>query len=219
MNRQNLLIVLLAVMAVPVALAGCSFGGSDSASAAEHIEATATPVPSSTAPATPAPGTSPAVAPTATPSGITGTSTTTIATPIPQPLAYVDALVSASPDGTAYDVTVTIDVARRGVSAVDLVARVSGTGVVVESVSAGPLLGSTALVAIASADEDSADVALARAGGSDRENVSGVVAVLRVNAGSPEAVRAGLSLSLSFTDAGLVLHGPFEAAFDIGDDR
>jgi hypothetical protein len=45
-----------------------------------------------------------------------------------------------------------------------------------------------------------------------------VVAVFRVDAPTAEAVRTGLTVSLSFTDAGLTLHGPFEAALDLGDE-
>jgi hypothetical protein len=216
MNKGNLLTILLAAASLPVLLAGCSFGGSDSASAAEHVDAGATPVSSLTATPTVVPGSPAAVAPTVTPTVIADAGSVT---PLPEPLAYVDALVSASTDSAGFDITVTLDVRRRGVSGVDLVARSTDADVVVESIVAGPLLGTNSLVALASATVDSAHVALARAGESAREDVSGVVSVLRVAARSPEAIRAGLSLSLNFTDAALTLHGPFEAAFDLGDDR
>ena len=57
--------------------------------------------------------------------------------------------------------------------------------------------------------------AFARVGVSERGDAMGVVATLRTDAPIPVAIRAGLSLSLIFTDAGISQHCAISAAFDL----
>jgi hypothetical protein len=134
-------------------------------------------------------------------------------------LAYVEAVVRAAPSGNGFDITVWADVSRVGVSGLDISASSTSDAVILTASEAGTFLGSDALVAVASVlSESSARVAYARAGESERGEAAGVVAVFRVDAPTAEAVRTGLTVSLSFTDAGLTLHGPFEAALDLGDE-
>ena len=220
MSNRTLSLVFLATASLSLVLAGCSFGGSDNASAAEHVATN--PAPNDAPTATPSDTTNPesidgiSPSPTTTPQAGSDAPSTEIAAP--DPIAYVDAFVTAAADGSGFDVTVWLDVNRKGISGVDLVARTTDAAVILESAEPGPLLGSDPLVAASSIVGDgTARIAYARVGVSERSDEVGIVAVLRVDAPTPETIRAGLVLSLSFTDAGLALHGPFDAAFDLGE--
>lgn len=221
MNKRNLISVLLLAASLSLVLAGCSLGGSDNASAAEHVETDFAPSgPLTATPTTTAvPESTDGIVPSPTPTTETGSDTSQTEIATPEPIAYVDAIVSPALDGPGFDVTVWLDVRYRGISGVDVVAHPTDEAVILESAEPDQLLGSDSLVAAASVGADgTARLAYARVGASERGDVAGVVAVLRVNAPTPEAIRAGLDLSLSFTDAGLALHGPFEAAFDLGEE-
>jgi hypothetical protein len=198
-------------------LSGCSFGGSGEVSAAPVTSASATP----TAPSTAMPVATGDSLSSSTPTPEDGgvAPPPPVATATREPLAYVEAVVRAAPSGNGFDITVWADVSRVGVSGLDISASSTSDAVILTASEAGTFLGSDALVAVASVlSESSARVAYARAGESERGEAAGVVAVFRVDAPTAEAVRTGLTVSLSFTDAGLTLHGPFEAALDLGDE-
>lgn len=215
MNKRNLSLVLVLAASLALVLSGCSFGGSGEVSAAPATSASATP----TAPATATPVATGDTLSSSTPTPEDGGVAPLVATATPEPLAYVEAVVRAAPSGNGFDITVWADVSRVGVSGLDISASSTSDAVILTASEAGTFLGSDALVAVASVlSESSARVAYAWAGESERGEAAGVVAVFRVDAPTAEAVRTGLTVSLSFTDAGLTLQGPFEAVLDLGDE-
>jgi hypothetical protein len=211
MSNRNLVLMLLLAASLSLVLAGCSFVGSGDASAAQHVETD--PATTQLPVATPSPTVGAesivGIPLPPTPAESTGSDAPPTEIATPEPIAYVDAFITPALDGPGFDITVWLDVSRQGISGVDLVARATAAAVILESTEPGPLLGSEPLVATSSIVSDgSARVAYARAGASERSDQVGIVAVLRVNASTPEAIRAGLLLSLSFTDAGFSTSWP-----------
>jgi hypothetical protein len=135
----------------------------------------------------------------------------------PQPDASVIGAIVPRLDGQpGVAVAIYLDVPGRGVSGIDVAASVIGGAFVIDGVTPGALSGDDVLVAVAGVHDAgaSARLAFARKGVTLAEGVSGEAAVVLLNTVDAEAIVRGLTVVVWITDAGFVLHGPFEVVLD-----
>ena len=231
MNRQTSLGSFLAIATLALVLAGCGSGGAGSVAAAQRDGVRpASGELASGADAVAQPDATTAT-PTSSPDDATGDSTAVggdaprlaprsaprrVRTPVATITGVVLPRLDGLPGGA---LTVYMDIPDRGVSGLEVTATVDRGGFEIEGIEPGALLGHDVLFAVQSASDAgaAAQLSMARAGITPATSVNGEAAVVLVSAADLETIVAGISVWVSFTDSGFVLHGPFEVAFDAAD--
>lgn len=209
MNKR--LSTLLLVLALPIVGACGGPDGTPEARPAVDVTpsgAVGTVTPDAPASPTPTPTISPPTptpAARATPTPISPTSQT----------ARTWAVVEGVDEGV-FDVVVSIQVAKVGLSGVDVKVRLLNPSAAVDSIAEGGALGTATLVGTenVSSDGSSASVAYARRGATPIGDVEGEIAVVRVLADDADLIRNTMIVTVEWTDAGLKLHGPVDAPLD-----
>jgi hypothetical protein len=220
-----------AVVALTLVIAGCGSDakigdGAEVAAAQGQVRpagagsvtgADATPQPDAL---TPTPTSTPASAPGLTPDDVSEplAADATVAAPTRTPVASVTGAIVPRMDGQpGVAVAIYVEVGARGVSGIDITASVRGGAFAINGVTPGALLGDDVLVAVADADVgagDGARLAFARKGGTPAEGASGEAATVLLDTVDADAIVGGLTVLVWVTDAGFVLHGPFEVTLD-----